>query len=332
MVEGEHGPRVDGPGRLVKGTTPPNDGPGAPARAGQGPHARLRPVNSPLAGKRLLVLSEDAELAVVLASAAAELGGEALRAASGQDALRSLEGSPPQVAVLDLPVADAGAAPLLEALVRRGIPAVVVSGVYRGPRASAELRRLGARDLPGEALPAGRAPGLARQRAGDRAPGRRRRRGRGHGLGPDPGSGHASGPVPGGGAGLHPARAGGAGPAAPRRGPDPRHPARRFPAPRRPARLRDRSAAAGGAARRPGHGRAHPHPRPGEEDCRGRARRAGVRRLERRQRALRGRVRAPWHPHRRAPGRAAQGRARAAHGRAPPGGGAAHPGAADSSS
>jgi CheY-like chemotaxis protein len=104
-------------------------------------------VDSPLAGKRLLVLSEDAELAVVLASAAAELGGEALRAASGQEALRALEGSPPHAAVLDLPVADAGAAPLLAALVRRGIPAVVVSGVYRGPRASAELRRLGARDL-----------------------------------------------------------------------------------------------------------------------------------------------------------------------------------------
>lgn len=102
---------------------------------------------SPLAGKRLLVLSEDAELAAVLASAVAELGGAAVRAGTGQAALRALATSRPQAAVLDLPVADAGAAALLAELVRAGIPAVVVSGVYRGPRASAELRRLGARDL-----------------------------------------------------------------------------------------------------------------------------------------------------------------------------------------
>lgn len=104
-------------------------------------------VTSPLAGKRLLVLSEDAELAALIASAAAELGGETLRAATGQEALRALEASRPHAAVLDLPVADAGATALLADLVRSGIPAVVVSGVYRGPRAHAELRRLGARDL-----------------------------------------------------------------------------------------------------------------------------------------------------------------------------------------
>ena len=108
---------------------------------------RSRRVTSPLAGKRLLLLSEDAELAAVLASAVAELGGEAVRAATGEEALRVLETSRPQAAVLDLPVADAGATALLAELVRAGIPAVVVSGVYRGPRASAELRRLGARDL-----------------------------------------------------------------------------------------------------------------------------------------------------------------------------------------
>jgi ActR/RegA family two-component response regulator len=108
---------------------------------------RSRFVTSPLAGKRLLVLSEDAELAAVLAGAVAELGGEALRAGTGQEALRALKTSDPQAAVLDLPVADAGAAALLADLVRSGIPAVVVSGVYRGVRASAELRRLGARDL-----------------------------------------------------------------------------------------------------------------------------------------------------------------------------------------
>lgn len=104
-------------------------------------------VNSTLAGKRLLVLSEDAELAAVLASAVAELGGESFPAASGHEALSTLGSAHPHAAVLDLPVADEGAAALLAELVRSGIPSVVVSGVYRGPRASAELRRLGARDL-----------------------------------------------------------------------------------------------------------------------------------------------------------------------------------------
>jgi ActR/RegA family two-component response regulator len=104
-------------------------------------------VTSPLAGKRLLLLSEDRELAAVLAAAVAELGGEAVRASTGQEALGAVEAFRPHAAVLDLPVADAGATALLAAVERSAIPAVVVSGVYRGARASAELRRLGARDL-----------------------------------------------------------------------------------------------------------------------------------------------------------------------------------------
>jgi len=104
-------------------------------------------VTSPLADRRLLVLSEDAALAALLSSGLSTLGGAALTAASGREALRSLREAPPHAAVLDLPVADASAAELLAEVVRAGIPAVVVSGVYRGPRAAAELRRHGARDL-----------------------------------------------------------------------------------------------------------------------------------------------------------------------------------------
>lgn len=104
-------------------------------------------MTSLLAQKRLLVLSEDAELAALVTSSLASLGGDASAVASGREALQSVRTAPPHAAVLDLPVADTGAAELLAELVRAGIPAVVVSGVYRGARASLELRRLGARDL-----------------------------------------------------------------------------------------------------------------------------------------------------------------------------------------
>jgi CheY-like chemotaxis protein len=104
-------------------------------------------VTSLLAQKRLLVLSEDAELAALVTTSLAALGGDVVAAASGREALQSVRAAPPHAAVLDLPVADTGAAALLAELVRAGIPAVVVSGVYRGARASVELRRLGARDL-----------------------------------------------------------------------------------------------------------------------------------------------------------------------------------------
>jgi len=104
-------------------------------------------VPSPLARKRLLLLSDDTGLAAVLSSALSALGGVVVSTSSGQDALRALATSRPAAAVLDLPVADAGAASLVAELARTGTPAVVISGVYRGPRAAAELRRAGARDL-----------------------------------------------------------------------------------------------------------------------------------------------------------------------------------------
>lgn len=101
---------------------------------------------SSLDGKRLVVLSEDPELAALLAGALSTLGGEVIPAASGREAVRALSGGA-AAAVLDLPVGDLGAAPLLTELARVRVPAVVISGVYRGPRATSELLRLGARDV-----------------------------------------------------------------------------------------------------------------------------------------------------------------------------------------
>ncbi|HET6411913.1 MAG TPA: DUF4388 domain-containing protein [Anaeromyxobacter sp.] len=112
-------------------------------------------VPSPLARKRLLLLSDDAGLTAVLSSAFSELGGVVASTSSGQDALRALATFRPAAAVLDLPVADAGAAALVAELARRGTPAVVISGVYRGARAAAELRRAGARDLLEKPFPLG---------------------------------------------------------------------------------------------------------------------------------------------------------------------------------
>jgi CheY-like chemotaxis protein len=103
-------------------------------------------VTLPLEGKRVLVASEDAELAGLVAAAAARLGAESVLASTGRAAADALAREP-HVAVLDLPFPDLGAAELLAACGRAAAPALVVSGVHRGPGASEELRRLGARGL-----------------------------------------------------------------------------------------------------------------------------------------------------------------------------------------
>ncbi len=102
---------------------------------------------SPLEGKRLLLVAEDADLATLVAQAAARLGAQAERVPSGRAALAALARRPPNVAVLDLPLPDVRGSDVLAALGRAGIPAVAISGVYRGPRAADEVRRLGACDF-----------------------------------------------------------------------------------------------------------------------------------------------------------------------------------------
>jgi CheY-like chemotaxis protein len=87
---------------------------------------------------------------------------------SGRAALGALAFRPPHVAVLDLPLPDVRGSDVLAALGRAGVPAVALSGVYRGPRAADEVRKLGACDFfekpfPVEALAASvaRALGIA---------------------------------------------------------------------------------------------------------------------------------------------------------------------------
>jgi CheY-like chemotaxis protein len=101
---------------------------------------------TPLKGKRVLVLSEDDALSALVTGALGALGAVAEPVGSAGQALAALAARPFDAALLDLPVADAGAAALLEPLAAAKVPAVVVSGVFRGERAAAALRRLGARD------------------------------------------------------------------------------------------------------------------------------------------------------------------------------------------
>lgn len=102
---------------------------------------------SPLEGKRLLLVAEDADLAALVAGAAARLGVKAFQVRTGREALDAIARRPPDAVLLDLPLADVRGSEVLAALGAARIPAVAVSGVYRGPKAAAEVRRLGAADF-----------------------------------------------------------------------------------------------------------------------------------------------------------------------------------------
>lgn len=101
----------------------------------------------PLSAKRLLVVAEDQDLSALVGGALARLGAQVQAAGSGRAALDALAGEAPDAAVLEVPLSDVRGSDVLVALRRAGVPAVVVSGVYRGERAAAELRRHGACDF-----------------------------------------------------------------------------------------------------------------------------------------------------------------------------------------
>ncbi len=104
-------------------------------------------MSSSLSGKRLLLVAEDADLAALVQGALGRLGASVELAASGRVALDALGRRAPDAAVVEVPLPDVRGSDVLAALARARVPAVAVSGVYRGPRAAAELRRLGALDV-----------------------------------------------------------------------------------------------------------------------------------------------------------------------------------------
>jgi CheY-like chemotaxis protein len=94
-------------------------------------------VAAPLAGKRLLLIVEDAVLAELRAEAAARLGAEAEVRATGRGALEALARGPePHAAVLDVPLPDLRGREVLQALRDAHVPVVAISAVFRGPRAA----------------------------------------------------------------------------------------------------------------------------------------------------------------------------------------------------
>jgi CheY-like chemotaxis protein len=129
-------------------------------------------VTLPLTGKRLLLVIEDPVLAEVLAEAAVRLGAEAPVAATGRAALEALAGpARPHAAVLDLPLPDLRSSELLAALRQAGVPAVAVSGTFRGPRAAGEILRAGAADFFEKPFPALAVMGRLARLMGEALPG-----------------------------------------------------------------------------------------------------------------------------------------------------------------
>jgi len=132
----------------VEGTRAPQGAPPYPDRERRGPRASIPAVPRPLAGKRLLIVVEDAALAELLAEAASRLGAEVDVQVTGRGALTSLRGTQlPHAAIIDLPLADVRGREVLGAMREAGIPAIAISGAFRGPRAAGEVLRLGAADF-----------------------------------------------------------------------------------------------------------------------------------------------------------------------------------------
>lgn len=101
----------------------------------------------PLSGKRLLVVAEDADLSALVQGVLARLGARVQAVAGGRPALDAVARAVPDAAVVEVPLSDVRGSEVLAALGRARVPAVAVSGVYRGARAAAELRKLGACDF-----------------------------------------------------------------------------------------------------------------------------------------------------------------------------------------
>ncbi|GGG40453.1 response regulator [Caldovatus sediminis] len=84
-----------------------------------------------LVGVRILVVEDEALVALMVEDALRDAGAEVLCAYTVEEALRLLggeEGAGLDAAVLDLSLAGEGAAPVAEALRKRGIPFLIATG------------------------------------------------------------------------------------------------------------------------------------------------------------------------------------------------------------
>jgi CheY-like chemotaxis protein len=95
-----------------------------------------------------LLVVEDAALAELLAEGSSRLGAEVEVASTGRAALAVLHRPPlPQVAIIDLPLADVRGREVIGAMRDAGVPVIGLSGTFRGPQAAGEVLRLGAADF-----------------------------------------------------------------------------------------------------------------------------------------------------------------------------------------
>lgn len=91
-------------------------------------------VGAPLSGKRILIVDDNAELGQLLASAVSKKGGLAFRVETGQEALAEMGEQTPDGAIVDLLLPDVRGSEVLDALRIAGVPAVAVSGAFKGDK------------------------------------------------------------------------------------------------------------------------------------------------------------------------------------------------------
>lgn len=87
---------------------------------------------------RLIIVEDNTELASLIASAAQARGHTPLAVHTGQAALQAIAGTAFDVAVVDLLLPDVRGGEVLDRLRERQVPAIAVSGVYKGDRFARE--------------------------------------------------------------------------------------------------------------------------------------------------------------------------------------------------
>lgn len=97
---------------------------------------------------RILILDDNMDLGALLASAFAERGHTTSLHILGRDALVTLQTQPLDAAVVDLHLPDIRGTEVLAALKAANVPAVAISGVFRGPQFAQQVTgEFGAREL-----------------------------------------------------------------------------------------------------------------------------------------------------------------------------------------